>query len=87
MGKCVGIEANDDGTFSVGECDPQAEAQGAPETPEDKAGDQQFQNIDEALQAAKVLLAGDDGGKAQARNEIADEVWPQKQSPLPKGMA
>lgn len=60
MKKCIEIAMNGNGTFVVAECEPQEDAleQPVPGLPpeQEEAGGQAFQNIDQALQAAKQLL-------------------------------
>lgn len=69
---CVEIELDPaTGAYSVGKCEPKEESAGG-EVQADTAGEQQFQNVDEALQAAKDLLA-ESGGQSQ------NDAWNQVQ--------
>lgn len=57
MSICVEIMVGDDGTFSVKQCEPREEMG-------EEAG-QQVASLDEALQAAEMILVGDSGGQEE----------------------
>ena len=64
MGKCVEIEMKDDGTFSVAECEPKAEA--VPGEEQGEPTGQSFPDVKSALMSAGQMLmsAGNDEAKA-----------------------
>lgn len=75
MKKCIEIELGDDGTFTVAECEPKEEMaeQPVPGLPpeQEEVGGQTFQNIDQALQAAKQLLMQTPEGMEQEQQAQA----------------
>lgn len=88
---CIEIELDTDtGSYAVGKCEPKEEAAGG-EGASDMAGEQQFDNVDDALAAAKDLLSGGASSEnTDVRNQVAGEVWPQAKKPampMPQGMA
>lgn len=64
MGMCVKVEAKDDGTFTVTQCEPDQMGMGQ------ESGAPAMQSLDEALQAAGEML----GQGAQQPQENADDA-------------
>lgn len=76
---CVEITMADDGSFSVKQCEPREEMG-------EDAG-QAVASIDEALQAAEMILMGDGGGEVeeQAFTKGMGDMMGGTKAPMPKG--